>query len=819
MRWSRFIFKVAGIFFLVLVVLWMGIAVFLQLNKDRIFKTVTSRLNAAIEGTLVIGGIEPSFTRGFPNISVHLSNVALRDTLWSTHHKDLLNVRDVYVTVDLLSVLYSKTRIRDVHIENGSINLFTDSLGRSNTSALAMGRKNKSTKDAPLPSVQHVYFHNVNIAIRHIAHFKDFQFSVREMDAALDYTSSGWDATIYIAMQVQNMMFNTTRGSFLKDKFVRTKLSATYNKAYKEITIPRQRIRFDDDVLRIGGKFMLAAKPASFMLEINAHRMRYSNVLSCLSWPISSKLERFNFTEPIDVQALLRGHIKYRDTPYVVVSWQINDNTLHTSAGDIEHCTFTGIYNNEHIRDAGHRDENALVQLKGMHGVWRGIPFRADTVSITNLTRPILEGRFRAAFDVSRLNALTGASSFHFDTGKVNVDVLYKGGVFHSDTSDQYMYGSLSISNAALTYVPRGITFTQASAVARFAGSDLFIENTHLRVGSTRLDMQAQLRNFLNLYYIAPEKIIWDWSINIPVVNIADFTPLLAPRKTGQPEKKARGAQAITRQLNKFLDESRVHMNVHAGKVVHRQFVATDLGGQLYMVGDTIGLRHFSIHHAGGTAGLDATIVQNGKINNYDLDAHIDQVNVQKFFAAFENFGQDAITDENVRGTLTAGFQVTGAFYDNATPVPRSINGVTHFRFTNGTLLHFPPFRSLGKFIFRNRNLDSIAIHDIDTRFTISGDKIEIHPILIESSAINIHMQGIYALSGSGTDLKLDVPLRNPKKDELIIDEAMRRKRSMKGIVLHLRAMEDNDGKVKLRWNDNWRQERDARRSEEEEEN
>jgi hypothetical protein len=43
------------------------------------------------------------------------------------------------------------------------------------------------------------------------------------------------------------------------------------------------------------------------------------------------------------------------------------------------------------------------------------------------------------------------------------------------------------------------------------------------------------------------------------------------------------------------------------------------------------------------------------------------------------------------------------------------------------------------------------------------------------------------------------IPLRNPRRDELITDADEKRERSLKGIVLNLRAVDGEDGKVKIR--------------------
>lgn len=69
----------------------------------------------------------------------------------------------------------------------------------------------------------------------------------------------------------------------------------------------------------------------------------------------------------------------------------------------------------------------------------------------------------------------------------------------------------------------------------------------------------------------------------------------------------------------------------------------------------------------------------------------------------------------------------------------------------------------------------------------------------VSSSALNFNVKGTYAL-GPGTNVAMDIPLRNPKGDENLTRQEKREAR-MRGIVLHLKAVDDEKGGIKIRWN------------------
>ncbi len=80
----------------------------------------------------------------------------------------------------------------------------------------------------------------------------------------------------------------------------------------------------------------------------------------------------------------------------------------------------------------------------------------------------------------------------------------------------------------------------------------------------------------------------------------------------------------------------------------------------------------------------------------------------------------------------------------------------------------------------------------------------------INSSVLNIDVAGTYGMT-NGTNIAIDIPLRNPKGDSTITDKAELQKKRFKGIVLHLLARSDESGKVKIGLNKERKEEKEAK--------
>jgi hypothetical protein len=68
----------------------------------------------------------------------------------------------------------------------------------------------------------------------------------------------------------------------------------------------------------------------------------------------------------------------------------------------------------------------------------------------------------------------------------------------------------------------------------------------------------------------------------------------------------------------------------------------------------------------------------------------------------------------------------------------------------------------------------------------------------VKTSAFNIFTEGVYGIP-TGTNILVQVPLRNPKKDLNKNNREMAETDLKKGIVINLHATDNNTGKVKIK--------------------
>jgi hypothetical protein len=480
----------------------------------------------------------------------------------------------------------------------------------------------------------------------------------------------------------------------------------------------------------------------------------------------------------------------------------VKDHVMKTPGGKITNCNMSGSFINAANPALGQNDRNSLISVPKLTGKWNDIPFTADSVKVLDLIDPLISTHISSGFSLKKVNQIAPSNMVSFSEGNANLDVFYRGALKSDDPRPPYIKGFVKIKGVTMNYVPRNLVFHNSDINLDFTGNDLFLKNSKIQCKSSVLYLEGSLLNFLNLYYSDPHKIVLDLRAKSPFINLEEFQSLLTKRTSAKATTAAKGGKNLQKavgQLDDILDKSNVHLNLAVNKVQFKKFVATNIKADAKMTATAISLNNVSVQNSGGTVLLNANIDQSTNINQVTLNAVIDKVDVQQFFTALENFGQDAITDKNIKGQLTATADVKTSISNKGTITPGSMRGTVAFNLQNGALVNFDPLKKISKYVFRNRNLDNIVFNDLKNTLELQGDKITISPMHIESTALSLNVEGVYGLNNKGTDIRVDVPLRNPKKDEHIIDDEERKKSSMKGIVIHLQAVNGDDGNVKIK--------------------
>lgn len=797
--WLKRVLQVFAALILLIIVVFIGLGIYVSSHKKQLLVSVTKELNKSLNGTLTVGGMEPSFLKGFPGVSVKLSDVELKDSLWNTHKHTFLNTKDLSVSVNALALLKGTVEIRRIYINDAEIYLYTDSTGYSNTSIFKSAKDTTRTKeDKSSPAeIRRFDLNNVRFILDNRKGNKLFLFAVDEFSGKIDYPFSGWKADIKLKTLVRSLAFNTKRGSFIKDKVLEGKMDISYNNSNGIITVEPRRLNIGKDPFVIGAKFNIKSDPVDFAINIEANGILWRSASALLAPNITAKLNMFNLEKPINVKCIISGNMGAGD-PSILVNASVKDNKLTSPGGIIDDCNFAGVFTNNFINGEGFTDANSAIKLYRFSGKYKDMPFTIDTAFMHNLDKPIATGTFRSKFDVAKLNSVVGEDILKFTKGSADLALHYSADIVDFKLVKPVVTGLVSVKNADLSYVPRNVNFKNTSITLDFKGNDLFIRDIRLQSGKSIINMDGSIANFMNLYYNDPEKILLKWKMYSPQIYLGEFMGFLGSRKGRKPVAKSKKTSNFTDQMNEMLEKGKAEIEMKVDQVHYGKFTGTGMNANIFLSETGLELKDVTMKHGGGAIRLNGGLTQQGNGNKFKLNSVVNNVNIRTFFYAFDNFGLKSPTYKNLKGNFFTKVNLSGNISNEGKIIPGSMNGGIEFDLKKGALLNYDAVKNVGKFAFPFRDLDNITFDNLHGDFLVRGNLVTIKPMQINSSILNVDLEGVYSM-GKGTNIYLDVPLRNPKKDDGIKDKKEIKERRMKGIVVHILATDGDDGNIKFK--------------------
>ena len=778
----------------------MSLAFYVNTHKKEILASITAEINESINGKLTAGSMDPTFLQGFPRISLRLKNVVVKDSLYNDHKHTLLTANDFNISINSFAFLRGALEIRKIQIEDAKIYLFVDENGYSNSSIFKSKAEKKAEQSdgGSFAEVKNFQLHNVTFVSDNQKGKKLMQFIINDLDGNLKYDSDGWDANVKLDAMAKSLAFNTKHGSFIKDKTLNGKFDIRYNEEAENIVIAPNDLNIGDDEFNIKGKFNIGKKNSEFSIGIVANQILWKDASNLLSNNISKQLDRFDLEKPIDVTCDIVGDLNSEGDPLIYVKAKIKDNRLHIPDGIVDNCNFTGIFTNEFVKGNGFTDPNSAVKLMNFKGEYKQVPFQVDSAIINDFNKPIASGTLKSQFPLEKLNTAIDKDLLVFSKGTANLSLDFKADIVNLELTKPRFSGLVNIKDGDVMYAPRNLRFKNTNVALDFTDQALYIKNITLQSGKSVVNMEGDIQNFLNMYYTDPERIVLNWKVRSPQLHLGEFLGFLGNRKTTRVVKSKSNKSSFSENLNFLFEKSNVAMNVQVDKFYYNKFYATDVKANVFLSQTGMEIKNAHVSHAGGFMDVNGSLIQGKTQNKFAVNALVKNVNIEKFFYAFNNFGMESMSSKNLKGFLYSKANVSGSITNDGKLVANSMNGTIDFDLQKGALVNFEAVKSAGKFAFPFRDLDNITFEKLDGKLEINGEKVKIYPMKINSSVLNMDLAGIYSF-GKGTNIVLDVPLRNPKKDKDITDEELLEERRNKGIVIHLLASDDEDGKVKIK--------------------
>ena len=281
--------------------------------------------------------------------------------------------------------------------------------------------------------------------------------------------------------------------------------------------------------------------------------------------------------------------------------------------------------------------------------------------------------------------------------------------------------------------------------------------------------------NFLALANTDTSKMVLDWKVYSPSLDLEAFLPFLGKGSSNRGSGKS-GEDATARTshnrpvapgilLDQYIKRCKVNTQLHLDRLSYNNFTATQVDAVLLFNNGFLSLPKASLQMAKGSISLSGILSNYGeKENKAKLNAVLTHLDLPTLFYAFDDFGQQSLKSLNLAGTLNARTNLSLLLTNKGKKVPGSLEGSLDFTIDQGALLNFSPMMKLSNFALKNRDLSHVYFSQLHDIFGFSRDTVTINKMEIQSSVLEMFVEGMYKLDGAYTNADIQVPLINLKK-------------------------------------------------------
>lgn len=702
--------------------------------EDEVSQYLIEELNEYLLTEVEVEDVHFSLIKKFPNASVEFKNVlaytkdGFYNTLGGFNTDTLFFARSIYVQVDLLDLINNEITVTDIHFDKGDIRLFVDHLGDPNYIFWDRNPADTSSKDFKI-ALREVKITDSDLLYYNHATKLLIQSNVNRIDFEGNFSSQNYLMKIKADQFIHTLTVENVEYIVNKRAKSKLELDIVDNLVHlKNGSLNLQNLHFN-----VNGKIEKSGNRKVDLL-ISGNNLNLKSFINNLPQGIQNEFPNIIGQKgTATVNLNISGENFQVNRPHLEALFLLHDAQLFDMERDIRlsHVNIDGQFTNGSENISG--SSKILFKTFSAH-----------------LGQNVFEGSFVLEnFDEPEI-ALDLASELYFDEIKE---------IFKIDTLD-------ILSGYAKTKVKYNGSYSE---LRTFKFKDLFTQN--YAVDISLKDAAVKLKNH--------PLVVNDISGNITimrtlrtdslffVINNNDF--LINGRISklfeyfNEKEVFNINARVYSRKLNldelavlfksekaessesyQFPEKIALQLRLNIENFEVGKFNATDIRGNLNYKPKMFSLHEISFNSMNGSVKAGGVIIQ--KFNNDFLvktQSRLTQINMNKLFYAFNNFGQTFITNKNIEGSLTGDIYFSSEWSDKIDIFKNSVVSEGDIVIHNGELINFEPLLGLSRFINVDE-LKNVQFSTLKNRITIKDQQIVIPQMDIESSALNMTASGVH---------------------------------------------------------------------------
>jgi hypothetical protein len=726
--------KILWLSLLALLLLIIGFSVFLFIQKDFIKNQSIKALNSQLETQIEVkGAIDLTFISTLPNITLSFNEVYIADNLRT--NDTLAALDNVRLQLNPWALLKKDVTIDGIHARDGFIHLYIDETGQSNYDIL---KAKENEGESSLLQLSKIALHNVDVVYDDEDNNIYTHLLSIESEIAGSFYETDFDLNIKTDLFNHQLLIDGT--PLFSGKKLAGKLKMTYTEKDGCINFDQNTIRIQNNDFLVSGAICTKTKQIDLSASADGSNLKEALSLVPEEW---LDVKEINGNGAFDIHALINGEL---NNPNIQLDFSIKEGTL---SFEKEKLALTNLNLNGSFVKSPNNKQSLI--MKKFYAVIDGSELHGD-FNIPDLNNIKLRANLNGNLTKTLINSVL-SEAIQVTNGSIDVQGLSL--LIHQNKADnlwqlESIEGSLSLDSLKGNTNPLSLPFL---CTGKLIGKENFLrgENIQLNIGDNDLSFNGELRNLMAIVLNQDKESMLDvgieGSLRSQYFNLNDFIQS-GPNIQGFEEKKEISFPPIYGTLDLEIDHF-IYQNLDV-KHVDIDVLANN---SAYT---------FTINSAEALGGdFDGRLLTNVKQNDFEinLNCNINDIEIQALFDAFDNFGQEDLGSDNIKGLMSCHLAFSATWKDFTHFDAENFIMQSHIVLKDGELINFAPLLSLsGK--LELEQLEHLYFTDLEADITVKNQWIQIPMTTIQTNLLSLEAGGRHSFDND-IDYKLILNLKN----------------------------------------------------------
>jgi len=714
------------------------------LFKDRIIQQFVREANKSLNTPVTIGKIVVTVWDDFPRLSIVFTDVYVEDSHPGKY--PLLTAKTISFSLNAWEAYQGVYIVRGLHVKNSETNLRINREGKTNYNIVKSGGDGGGSVTFDLQNVKllesEVSYIDLSIGQHHTFTSSDLSAGIRAEKDVYHIAAQG-DVTIG--------QIGVGSSRFLEQKTFQVEAKLDYDDLAKNLVILPSTLTLNTNRFDVNGTY--AFKEKNF-IDVSAagEKTDVQSLLSLMPPSVSKRFARYQSDGGVYFRARLQGEIGRRRSPALAIDFGLREATVfhpdyHTR---LERVQLEGAFTSPSLS----RFNGASLSLKNISADLNGTPFTGN-FEIQNFDDPTVSLDFHGEPNAIDLLNFYPSELVSEVSGKVKAHVSLSGRValLKNKTTAQQVKteGSIELDSLSFMYGKQKLRFRNLNGTLQFNNNDLAMSNL------TGVFERSDFR--LNGFF----KNIVTYAIfeNQPIGIEADLTS----RFLDVDYLFAVGFSNSRSGPYTFSISPALHLNFNCSvdSLVFKKFHASQVKGDLLVKGQVAVSRSIRMKAMGGGLEVSGIVdAKNPKAIDLITSATLQGIQLDSLFYVFENFRQDFIGHQHLKGSADANILMEATLNEGLHIFPETLIADASAVIRNGELNNFAPLKGLNKYL-DDEGLNKLRFAELKNDIHIEKKTVYIPQMEVRSNVTSLVVSGTHTFDQQ-IDYRIIAPLRSKKK-------------------------------------------------------